>query len=114
VPGGALGLAVQESVNQYCLRNDLPVRRLRFMEVSYLSPCKGRVLITVTPLCHLQTRDRDVTALQQRDHLPYVPKEGGVADSFRVVIRAMDKKGGEVKKATGPSKIYVQALVILY
>lgn len=109
--GGALGLAVQDSVNQYCMNNSLPVRRLRFMEVSYLSPCKGKVLITVTPLVHLQSEDKGINGHHNQS---YYPVTGGVTDSFRVVIRAAEKPSKNGKVKTGPSKIYVQALVILF
>lgn len=109
VAGGALALAVQESVNQYCALNALPLRRLRFMEVSYLSPCRGRVLINVTPIPHLEAR-------QGRNRSSaYSPVEG-VPDSFRVVLKAMksSKAKGGIGKNAKPAKIYVQALVILY
>ena len=102
--GGALSLAVQESVNQYCVNNGLPVRRVRFMEVLYLSPCKGRVLINVSPISHLKARNRS----DPMGSIRYATKDGAV-DSFRVVIRANNDK-----VRSKDSKIYVQASIILY
>eukprot|EP00602_Paraphysomonas_sp_CaronLab_P003134 CAMPEP_0185038916 /NCGR_PEP_ID=MMETSP1103-20130426/35175_1 /TAXON_ID=36769 /ORGANISM="Paraphysomonas bandaiensis, Strain Caron Lab Isolate" /LENGTH=361 /DNA_ID=CAMNT_0027577579 /DNA_START=48 /DNA_END=1133 /DNA_ORIENTATION=+ len=106
VHGGALAMSIHESVIQYCVTNNLPSRRLRYMDVSYISPCKGKVSISVTPIPHIHKK------LTQELTSTYTAKSD-VVDSFRVVIKA-SSDGKHRKSKNSEYKVFVQALVILY
>jgi hypothetical protein len=95
------------------------------MEISYLSPCKGSLVIAVTPFHHLEPG----SSLRNRHHSPrhgeeqetdgengYRPVTEPI-DTFRVVIRrgASQTSGSDKSKAKkSQSQTFVQGMIILY
>lgn len=97
------------------------------MEITYLSPCKGSLHISVTPYQHLEPTTTLKTSPPKRkdrspkneheeenernDSITYSPMNEYI-DTFRVTIFKQSKSNN--KKPTHKNQILVQSILILY
>ena len=109
------------------------------MEITYLSPCKGSIHISVTPYQHLQplsttssstkTRTKKRSPLKHKNHL-LIDDEGEeenerddsilytpineFIDTFRVTIFKQSTNKDKETKKLKKNQILVQSVIILY
>ncbi len=98
--GGAVALVVQDAILKYCVERQIPPpKHVEHLEIHYIAPCTGSLVVSVTP--HDRICDREHASPTDAHYLVSAEEIA----SYRVDIR--QKKGCEL------GKILVQAVIIM-